>query len=454
MYTSKSPNFSFNCIVLISAIFFAGYFLLKCPLAFVLHKQHVSLLQAYSISSTANILMAIVSVLLGTFFKENTNQKFFLFLGVLFSTLAIFLLKTFNFIELLCGIGFYVLGGSLYFFNIIIYINKLLADSQTRQAGNYKYQIWINIGGFLGGLLFILEYNNDALLNEYSLFTCIISLLFFALVYRDLKDESFNKKNLGGTAVKLLTLYLFIFICLYFGFATQLISFFVFIIAIGYGLYLANKGNNLNYFTLILLVLFFSVPYWLGYTILFNEFFHLLDKNSYRVYGLTANSIILIDPLANVVFGCFVLKLYQKRASKPLSNLSIGMVFLAVSFIVLVLGLFHADTPQTLLPIYPIITVLLFSCGEFLIQSTLNASVKNLLTKNENINFSMGILRSSRACAAALGYFFTWLTVREGLMSENIVSVHESHLYIITAGYILVSLAAYYYFKKRIRLVC
>jgi hypothetical protein len=398
--------------------------------------------------------MAIVSVLLGTFLRENTNQKFFLFLGVLFSTLAIFLLKTFNFIELLCGVGFYVLGGSLYFFNIIIYINKLLTDPQKRQTGNYKYQIWINIGGFLGGLLFILEYNNDALLNEYSLFTCIISLVFFALVYPSLKDERFNKKILGWVVAKLVALYLFIFLCLYFGFATQLISFFVFIVAISYSLYLANKTNSINYFTLILLVLFFSVPYWLGYTILFNEFFHLLDKNAYHIYGLTANSIILIDPLANVIFGCFILKVYQKRTSKPLSNLSIGMAFLAASFIILVLGLFQTSTPQTLLPIYPIVTVLLFSCGEFLIQSTLNASVKNLLTKNENINFSMGILRSSRACAAALGYFFTWLTVGEGLRNENIVSTHESYLYMITAGYILLSLAAYYYFKRRIKLVC
>ena len=100
-------KFSYQWIVAISTVFFAGYFLLKCPLAFVLHREHVSLLQAYSLTTTANILMAVVSIIFGVIFREVRNQKFMLFLGILISTVALFLLRDKNYDALLISIDCY-----------------------------------------------------------------------------------------------------------------------------------------------------------------------------------------------------------------------------------------------------------------------------------------------------------------------------------------------------------
>ncbi len=452
MTLARNQNTSFTLIVLISAIFFAGYFLLKCPLAFILHRQHIPLLQAYSITTTANILMAIVSVILGVLLKNNTNQKFLLFQGVLLSTIALILLKTSHVGMLLLGVSFYVLGGSLYFFNIIIYINKLLLNHKESQAGNYRYQIWINAGGFIGAVLFIMEYNNHLLLNQYSVFACVASLVLFVGCYPKLVDAKLFFKKTCLLQAKLLGVLGLIFLCLYEDLATRWMAFIAFILAAGYGLYHAQKTHNYNYLALILLVLFFSVPYWLGYTILYNEFFHLLDKNTYLFFGMPSNVIILLNPLVNIVFGSFVLKQYQKRTTTMQTDLFIGMILLVVAFLSLFIGLFLASSPQALLFVFPITAVLFFSCGEFLIQTTLNASVKTLLNNQENISFGMGVLRSSRACASALGYFFMWLTVRDGLVQQDIISHKEPRLYLLTACYILLSLVVYFGVKRVLRL--
>ncbi len=450
-FSPYSARTSYHFIVLISAIFFAGYFLLKCPLAFILYKQHIPLLNAYSISTTANVLMAVISVFLGFFLKDCTQQKLFLFLGVLLSSMALILLKVSNNWLILFGISCYVLGGSLYFFNIIIYINKLFSEAKGRQLGNYRYQIWINLGGLVGGFLFILEYNDATKLSEYSLLACFLALIIFIFNYRKIQDDDLDKTFIFPLTVKLIFLFVFIFFCLYYDFATRWIALMAFIGATAYALYYAKRTDNQNYFALILLVLFFSVPYWLGYTILYNEFFHLLDKNSVLFFGMASNSIILIDPLANVVFGFLVLKLYQKFSYTMQADLTTGMLLLATSFLVLSLGIIFTKQPQNLSPLYPIFTILLFSCGEFLIQSTLNASVRNLLVAKENISFAMGILRSSRACASALGYFFMWLTVREGLVQNKILWQKESNLYLLTSIYIFVSLIIYLYVRKSCR---
>ena len=454
MLDQDASRTSFYWIVLISAVFFAGYFLLKCPLAFILHRQHIPLLKAYSITTTANILMAIVSVILGVLLRNNNNQKFLLFLGVLLSSVSLVLLKSFSFPILLLGVGLYVIGGSLYFFNIIIYINKILSSPKQRQEGNYKYQIWVNAGALVGGILFIMEYNNDRLLNEYSVIACVFSLILFAMVYKRLFDEKIHFRQTWTLLLKLVCVLALVLVCLMFDFATRWIALLAFVTATGYGIYHAYKTHNTNYLNLIFLVLFFSVPYWLGYTILYNEFFHLLDKNSYHFFGMQSDSVILLDPIVNVVFGICILKLYQKYTYKMQIDLILGIVLLGISFLLLFFGLLLATTPQKLLLIYPILAVLVFSCGEFLIQSTLNASVKNLLTNSENISFGMGILRSSRASASAIGFFFMWLTVRDGLFEKDAISHQEPKLYMLTAGYIFLSLFAYLVVKKVLKPVC
>lgn len=451
----KQPKqFSFQIIILISAIFFAGYFLLKCPLAFVLNRHHIPLMQAYSISTTANIMMAVTSVLLSFILKDFHNQKLLLLCGIVLSSVALLLLKFSSFMLLLVGVSCYVLGGSLYFFNIIIYTNKLFDDVVERQAGNFKYQIAVNVGAFFGGILFITEYSENTRLTDYSFYACILAVLIFLLCYKKLYDVKTSTKKIINLSVKLLAIFGLIWLCLFYELATRWMALIVFAVAVLYGVYCSIKNKNHHYLTLILLVLFFSVPYWLAYTILYNEFFHLLDRNTYHFYGLRADSIILIDALANIIFGFGVLKYFVGHEQKAISSLLLGMIFLCLSFLVLSFGLHFVSLPQNLLPIYPILTVALFSCGEFLIQSTLNASVRNLLSNQGIISYSVGVLRSSRACASALGYFLMWLTVSSDVDHVKQSSGHEAMLYLITAAYIALSALAYLYFRKKNKLAC
>ncbi len=115
---------SFISIIIINSIFFSGYYVLKAPLAYILHAEGMTLHDAYSINTSASTLLAISSIFFGLTLHNCAKIKFSLFMGLLFCVLSILLFSLKNQKLCMMAVSLYVLGGGLYFFNLIMYINE------------------------------------------------------------------------------------------------------------------------------------------------------------------------------------------------------------------------------------------------------------------------------------------------------------------------------------------
>src|SRR3990167_2834672 len=139
----------------VNALFFSGYLILKFPLAFILAHDGFSLKTAYSLTTTSTIVFALCSLLLTHILKNYHNQKHIFLLGIIFNLIAVLFLQTGKYFFIMSGLSFYVLGGSLYFFNITLLFNKQFHQPRERLHGNYIAQICLNCGAFIGFIVFL-----------------------------------------------------------------------------------------------------------------------------------------------------------------------------------------------------------------------------------------------------------------------------------------------------------
>ncbi|MCX7124781.1 MAG: hypothetical protein NTU49_03320, partial [Gammaproteobacteria bacterium] len=199
----------------------------------------------------------------------------------------------------------------------------------------------------------------------------------------------------------------------------------------------SKKSHERGYFLFIVLVLLFSLPYWIGNTILYNQFFVFLHNDVFSFFALPATFIILLDPLGNVLFGLLWGGITSNTAVRPYFNLQLGMILMTAAFGVLALGLITHLHAEKISAIYPIITLLLFACAQFLIQPTMASRVTDLIKNHHHMIFALGVLRSVRAFAAILAFYLIDLTVtpnQTSPMHQNMV------LYVGVSAIALVSL--------------
>ena len=426
-----------NCV---NALFFAGYLILKFPLAFILAHQGLSLHEAYSLTTTGTIAFALCSLALTWIMKNYHDQKHTLLLGIVLNLFAALLLETRQYHLEMLGMGCYVIGGSLYFFNITLMFNKQFIDPDVRLRGNYFAQICLNIGAFLGSIVFLFAVATGHRYFDYSISFIAVSLFLLTSCYWFLKDDHASVRQqvrLYGSCVSMFALVL---LCLQHATLTRWLVLSAFIIATLFGLYQSKKSHERGYFLFIVLVLLFSLPYWIGNTILYNQFFVFLHNDVFSFFALPATFIILLDPLGNVLFGLLWGGITSNTAVRPYFNLQLGMILMTAAFGVLALGLITHLHAEKISAIYPIITLLLFACAQFLIQPTMASRVTDLIKNHHHMIFALGVLRSVRAFAAILAFYLIDLTVtpnQTSPMHQNMV------LYVGVSAIALVSLGLF-----------
>lgn len=431
----------------VNALFFSGYLILKFPLAFILAHEGLPLNSAYSLTTTSTIVFALCSLLLTQILKDYRDQKHIFLLGIILNLIAIIQLETGHYYFIISGLSCYVLGGSLYFFNITLLFNKQFQTPRERLHGNYIAQICLNIGALVGIIIFLFFVASD----HYYFFSSIVfistALLILLLCYPFFKDNSATKKQryrLYGNCILMLLL---IALCLQFNSLTRWLVLCAFIVGIVLALYRSwqnNEGGG-KYFLFIILVLLFSLPFWIANTVLYNQFFVFLHDNVLSFLGIPATAVILFDPLGNIVFGLLWIRMMRNKNEKPYINLQLGLLFIAAAFGILSFAVhMHSDK---ILVYFPIVTILLFACAQFLIQPTLHSRVNDLIANHHNMLFALGILRAIRAVAAILAYYLLNISINaipEQSLNQNTL------LYFCVMIISLLALTIFLFIKNKI----
>ena len=449
--SSPLLHFSFISIILINTLFFSGYYILKDPLAYILNSEGMPLKQAYSITTTANILLAISSLFFGFTLHKVSKQKYSLFVGVALSVLSICLLSLNKPFLSMVAISLYVLGGGLYFFNIVMFINKAFDNAQDRIKGNYIYQIFVNIGAADGCLLFLAELNKINMFKS-CFISGVISLLLFIILYKHIENEHDGKSNVLKFYGYLTVLFSVILTALYFTYITRCLVLVSFTVAASWVLYRAYSEQNKNLFLFLCLVFLFNIPYWIANTVIFNQFIYFLMRDVSPIHGISPASLIIVDPVTNILFGNIVFLTQRGSGINPYKNLSYSSLLMMLAFIVLAVGLFFDNGKEKISYFYPLVTMALFACSEFLLQTTLNSRIRDLLLGQKKGEFlATGIMRSSRSFATVLGYYLILLT------SNNVPSIsNEIHanfnLYFTMGLVCIASFLGYCLLRKRYQL--
>lgn len=401
----------FWIISIINAVFFAGYLVLKFPLAFILEHHGFSLSDAYSLSTTSTTLFALCSLCLTWTLKEYKDQKHAVLLSVFLVLVSVLCLDTkYSFLEML-GLSLYVVGGSLYFFNMTLWINKQFSTAQDRLNGNYISQILLNVGAFFGSIVFIFSLSSEEKYFHCSIILILISFLSLCAFYFFIKENASKFRQKFHLYKNCFILVIATFFCLKKAFLTQKLVLTLFVAFITTVLIVAVKQKKHGYVTFMLLVLFFSLPYWVSCLVLYNQFFIFLHDQVLSFFMFPATAIILLDPLGNVLFGLGWQKINRDFIAKPYLNLQIGMSLIALAFGLLWFGLYQNQMVVKLNAFYPIVTLLLFSCAQFLIQPTLHSQASNLIEDHKDVVFGLGVLRSIRAVAAIFAFSLMSTTV-------------------------------------------
>lgn len=396
---------SFKIIAIINAIFFSGYFIIKCPLAYILQASGVEQISSYSLAATANIIFASCSLVFGFSLRNFKTQKIAMVIGVLFSTISIGLLSIGGYFLTKIAITFYILGGSLYFFSITLLINKQFDNSTERLKGNFVYQIFVNFGGFVGELFFFVELNiNHQHLFLYAGMACLFSLILLLYQMKNIVDDATCPAGMKRFVATMILLFGVIYLTLQYESEIRALTVIFFVLAILYIFYAAKIKQHYALARFMGLIFLFSVPYWMAYSFMYNEFFDFLSKDVSVIFGLSGSTLLLLNPVINILFGILTLTpLFSQRLSSY-QYLNMGLFLIFCAFLIVTIAI--KQSSHILNPLYPAIAIILYSMAEFLIQSTLNSNVSDLLKTSEDQILGLGMLRSSRSFSAAIAYYF------------------------------------------------
>lgn len=433
---------SLSLIILVNTLFFSGYIILKDPLAYILFSQGMPLDQAYSMTTTANLLLSFFALFFGFFMQGCMDQKHALLLSIALCNVSLILFNQGNSHLILLAMSAYVVGGGLYFFNILIFINRLCQDAPARIRGNYYYRIFTNVGAMLGlGVLIsqIQTHHVFAWSLSLSLSAFIVMLLSYPWIAKD--KSSFSWKTYFQFYVYLLILFSLTYVAFGFQNDTRWIVMGVFILGLTYAIGRAIYQKHIRLLSLISLIVLLNLPYWLASTVFLNGFFYFLKQDVSPVFGNVASTYLsLIDPFMNVVIGVGMLAFQKKEGGDFYKNIVWGSFALVFAFSILILGIYSGQGLARIHFIYPLLALMGFALAEFLIQTHLNARIRQQLAQDPRAEFyATGIMRSTRAFASAIAFY---LMAHASLHHQNLQQDKQAYLSLFLSLLLICSLSS------------
>lgn len=344
------------------------------------------------------------------------------------------------------GLSLYTMGGSLYFFNITILLNKQFTRSVSRLKGNYLNQVFLNGGALIGSvfIVYLTSIKND--IFGYSVVVVGFAVLILLFNYKKLAVNEEKQK----TGLFLLHVYIIIAtISIYFLFLkiqyTETSAVFIFALFFLYVAFYSKVNSDRKLVRFIVLVFLFSLPYWVATVVIYNQFFIMSANFLKKFHGISPMLIILLDPLINVVFGVIWIRFNRRKPSAYKS------FFWSSFFIITGFFLFSIAIKTEYAFLMSCSMIVLFSCSQFLIQSGMNMLVASVNQTKRGMLLGLSLLRSVRLPGAFVGLCFIEKTVK--VSSYNNMGDIYGSLYALLAVFFLFSILVLTHFFKKIHLL-
>ncbi len=407
MVLIKDQNSGFSSVLIVNFFFMVGYITLRSSLTLYLKSHDYSATEAFSLVTNTAILLAVCSFSWGFFSRFLPSHERLVTSAVSFVAIGYALVCSSHKNLLPLGLALCVVGSGLYFVNMNLLVNNKFDSSVSRQHGNHLYLMIYNLGGLVGLSGFFATTN----IKSIYIFSIVSFFVAFNVIFF-LKKPTIKKNTIENNYIIffLITigLILLAYLLILYGTITRSLSLLLFSIAIFYVIYLSRKEKQPNYISFIFMLLLCCTQYWLSTAILYSHFTLFLSEHVNNTIGnkpISPMVYFISDPIANILMGIITYKAYKRYNFAYYKLLSVGVLFVALAFACIVLPSYWCGLANKISFIWPIISIFMLGCSEFLLQSTLYSQVNNFASTLEKCAYFIGLLRFTSVFASSIAFY-------------------------------------------------
>lgn len=448
---------SIQGILICQIPFMAGHYLLKFLLAIALMNYGHTEKEAYAIATGFQAASAICFFLWGTLANKLPETKNVLQISILFSGIAMFILALCPQFHMM-ALAVYTVSSSLYLFNTIIFINNHYESESERQRGNHLYTISLNSGTIVGVIFgSILISNNQTLLFLFGALAMGFGLIALCMNHQKMLAFKGKRENWQNTLflIAFLGMVLGTYFFISFPGALRNLATTLFFLGTGYIIYLYSQEKNKNYLMFIAMNWLCSFMYWMDSTIFYTQLSVFLKEsvdNTFFGLSIPALAIPSINPIIGFFFGWWFSNLYQRKQFTPHKMLCYGLTTLSCAFFALAIPIYFSSG-QKIAFVYPLISIFIYSLGEFVVSSTLTSQSVGLINDSKKRGFFLAMNNISRATASAGSYYLIAMTIPSATLSKEAILQSDLTLYNVAGFATLIAtiLFAFIHYMRKVR---
>lgn len=434
------------------ALFFSGfiefgerysYYVIQSLLIFFLINQF-GIAQSYGASLIGTTIgMIYISSIVGGYIADKLIGYYpAALIGIILMVVGSFLLAiSFNENILFIGLAFISTSTGLIKSNMSAFLSDFYSKSKLsdghRDFGFTVFYMGINCGSLFA--LFFASHLKDKFgfaVPFYSSFFCVIAIFVVACIgfiyLQDYINKSFYTKH---ALLKTFGLILGYILLVYIVLSNKYIADFTIIIALVLCLGILFKSvNDSNKNKVLITALFFalSIFYW---SIFFQRYISVLlfiDKNvAHQVFGITLGSsgFLAVEPFSIIFLGGFIGKFWIKLEKTKfrvyaIDKFAIGFLFIAITFMVMYLGIILTLPNEKVHGIFIVLAFVLMAISE-LSFSAIGLSVITKNAPDKYVSLYMGVWLVTIGIGGKLaGIMSSFISITDNLVaSKNVMSL-------------------------------
>jgi dipeptide/tripeptide permease len=444
-----------------NVFYMAAYLSFRLTLTLYLIHRGLDTAQAYNMVTASASLLAMNLVVWSTLSRKYFSHIMLMNLGLLVMACGLLLLRSHAYYVFLSGLTLLVIGSPMYLTNLNISVNKMYPDQKECAHANNIRKLSMELGGVIGILLasyLMLHYTYSTI---YEILVVFIVLALLCLSSRLTQASILRPNNypLGWnfTMRRLMLLGMTVFIAFLIAFNLiqmgQINRYLLMALFSGlyFGiLYIGVTQKKWHYLHYLLLLTLCSFIYWAAVSTLYNQMnvflSHAVQTPVILGIHITPFSLYTLDSFVPLVLGYAFTCYAKKHPVDPSHKLIVALMFIALSYGVLALGI-DLKAPGALLSAWwPAVMISLLSLSMFLMNPTLVSQTNALIPKDDNREFFVGGM-SQMFCSIAVA--FSYYMFHAHRKAHDIVNFHaDLHLYCSIAIGAIVSLALYIALKR------
>ena len=411
--------------------------------------QNKGLHEAFRLSLGYIGLAAFTSIFFGFLVTRIVSYRYIVAFGLLLCSGSLTALGLIPEKYQLLGIAGLCVGTGMYVSNINIIFNRQFSNNMQRQQGQHFKYLASNLAAIISFITFSLMtkiWHNLSLFRYSHLFfaaAMLCGFLLFCSQYKSFQNSAEVKKQ----NLLLFHLFVIVFICLISWIIRQynfvsITSCILCLFSIIYLLRQYKKYKNTGYITVLCLIFFAGLTYWIGVGV-----YQVVTPSLIAIDNAThiaPTSIMLLNPIVVVLFGYAVIQIYKKKSPKPILKIYLGLIINLFSYLALTLALSLFNKSTWVIVMFAA-NIALVAVSEYLVGTTMNVYI-NQFTKRSHDAILMGMLRAFRGTAFVFAYLF--FSAIEINVNNNSVASTSYKMVASLSGLTILSLLALWTVKK------